>query len=100
MSVTSTIDVRHTITLSIDDGAICLRGLSPRRHRFELEYALERGSTANTFLFEADGNHPAVLVHPPGAAYSDVFLPALERVLPNRDQLIRVLNSVGGNRGA
>ena len=46
MSVTSTATTRRTIQLPIDDGVVGLRGLSPQRHRFELEYALERGSTA------------------------------------------------------
>ena len=39
MSVTSTATTRRTIQLPIDDGVIGLRGLSPQRHRFELEYA-------------------------------------------------------------
>ena len=50
MSVTSTATSRRTIQLPIDDGVVGLRGLSPQRHRFELEYALERGSTANSCL--------------------------------------------------
>ena len=52
-SVVSTAAGRRTIQLPIDTGVLCLRGLSPERHRFELEYALERGSTANSVLFEA-----------------------------------------------
>ena len=101
MIVTSTTDQRHTIQLPIDGGVLSLRGLSPRRHRFELEYALERGSTANSFLFEADDDQPAVLVHPPGAAYSDVFLPALADLLPNDDQPLRiVVGHVNPNRVA
>ena len=77
MSVTSTISERRTLQLPIDDGVVALRGLSPQRHRFELEYALERGSTANSVLFAAGDDQPAVLVHPPGAAYSSAFLPVL-----------------------
>ena len=74
----STAAGRRTIQLPIDTGVLCLRGLSPERHRFELEYALERGSTANSVLFEAGEGAAAVLVHPPGAAYSSVFLPPLD----------------------
>ena len=76
-SVVEISDTRRTIRLPIDEGVIAFRGLSPKRHRFELEYALERGSTANSVLFEAGDDAPAVLVHPPGAAYRDAFLPAL-----------------------
>ena len=79
---------RQVISLPVSEGLVSLRGLSPQRLRFELEYALERGSTANSFLFAAgadqEGNQqPAVLVHPPGAAYADVFLPALTAALGN-----------------
>ena len=72
---------RRTIQLRIDTGVFCLRGLSPERHRFELEYALERGSTANSVLFEAGDGAAAVLVHPPGAVYRSVFLPQLDALL-------------------
>ena len=37
-------DQRSVLQLPIDGGLTCLRGLSPRRTRFEVEYALERGS--------------------------------------------------------
>ena len=97
---------RQVISLPIDKGLICLRGLSPQRLRFELEYALERGSTANSFLFEAGLDatgvqQPAVLVHPPGMAYSSVFLPALLNALPAKDQpLLIVVGHVNPNRVA
>ena len=97
---------RDVITLPISPGLVCLRGLSPQRLRFELEYALERGSTANSFLFEAgstadDQPCPALLVHPPGAAYADVFLPALSAALPEGcDALLVVVGHVNPNRVA
>ncbi len=87
---------RQTINLPIAEGLICLRGLSPQRLRFELEYALERGSTANSFLFEAGQNsqgnqQAAVLVHPPGAPYAEVFLPALAKALANNTTALQVV---------
>jgi flavorubredoxin/flavin reductase (DIM6/NTAB) family NADH-FMN oxidoreductase RutF len=101
MSVTSTATTRRTIQLPIDDGVVGLRGLSPQRHRFELEYALERGSTANSVLFEADDGAPAVLVHPPGVAYSEAFLPVLAEALPSSDApLLVVVGHVNPNRVA
>ncbi len=100
-SVVEISDTRRTIRLPIDEGVIAFRGLSPQRHRFELEYALERGSTANSVLFEADNNAPAVLVHPPGAAYRDVFLPALAEALPVSDApLLVVVGHINPNRVA
>ena len=101
MSVTSTATSRRTIQLLIDDGVVGLRGLSPQRHRFELEYALERGSTANSVLFEAGAGAPAVLVHPPGVAYSAAFLPVLAEALPSSDApLLVVVGHVNPNRVA
>ena len=101
MSVATTAEGRRTIQLPIDTGVTSLRGLSPQRHRFELEYALERGSTANSFLFEAGADCPAVLVHPPGSAYSSVFLPALAELLPDPTRpLLVVVGHVNPNRVA
>ena len=96
----------QVINLPVDRGLACLRGLSPQRLRFELEYALERGSTANSFLFEAGTDatgveQPAVLVHPPGMAYSSVFVPALLEALPATDRpLLIVVGHVNPNRVA
>jgi hypothetical protein len=44
---------RRVLVLPLEPGLLCLRGLSPRRLRFEIEYGLERGTTANSFLFAA-----------------------------------------------
>ena len=43
---------RRVIVLPLEPGLVCLRGLSPKRLRFEVEYGLERGTSANAFLFE------------------------------------------------
>ena len=102
----SSSDARQVISLPVSEGLISLRGLSPQRLRFELEYALERGSTANSFLFaaglDAQGQEqPAVLVHPPGAAYADVFMPALAAALPEGClELLVVVGHVNPNRVA
>lgn len=63
------------IVLPLEPGLVCLRGLSPKRLRFEVEYGLERGTSANAFLFEggtgASGQAvPPVLVHPLGASFA------------------------------
>ena len=98
--------LREVINLPIEEGLNCLRGLSPQRLRFELEYALERGSTANSFLFEpgldSEGKEQdALLVHPPGKAYHESFLPALADLLPKQTQSLRVVvGHVNPNRVA
>jgi flavorubredoxin/flavin reductase (DIM6/NTAB) family NADH-FMN oxidoreductase RutF len=94
---------RRVIALPLEPGLICLRGLSPRRLRFELEYGLERGTTANSFLFEAgsaaDGHAvPPVLIHPPGMTYAEPFFAALAERVPRDAALKVVVGVVNPNR--
>jgi hypothetical protein len=94
---------RRLIALPIDAGLVCLRGLSPRRLRFEVEYGLERGTSANSFLFSAgagpDGRErPPVLVHPPGASFAAPFLAELTRLVPAEAALKVVVGHVNPNR--
>ncbi|MFM1800363.1 MAG: putative diflavin flavoprotein 6 [Cyanobacteriota bacterium] len=94
---------RSVLCLPIDPGLVCLRGLSPRRLRFEVEYGLERGTTANSFLFEAglatDGHAvPPVLIHPPGMTYAEPFFAALAERVPADAPLKVVVGVVNPNR--
>jgi len=52
-----------------------LRSRSKSRLRFEIEYALERGTTANCYLIESD---KTVLIDPPGESFTKIYLTALE----------------------
>jgi flavorubredoxin/flavin reductase (DIM6/NTAB) family NADH-FMN oxidoreductase RutF len=92
---------RRVITLPVEPGLLCLRGLSPRRLRFEIEYGLERGTTANSFLFQqgASGGAP-VLVHPPGASFAAPFLEQLALLVPADAPLKVVVGHVNPNRVA
>ncbi|MEY4431210.1 MAG: putative diflavin flavoprotein 6, partial [Cyanobacteriota bacterium] len=83
---------RSVIQIPLEPGLICLRGLSPRRLRFEVEYGLERGTSANSFLFEAGSNAagkaiPPVLVHPPGDSFAEPFLDQLTALVPAKAEL-------------
>jgi hypothetical protein len=94
---------RRVLVLPVEPGLICLRGLSPRRVRFEVEYGLERGTTANSFLFEAgtapDGHPvPPVLIHPPGMTYAEPFFAALAERVPAELPLKVVVGVVNPNR--
>jgi flavorubredoxin/flavin reductase (DIM6/NTAB) family NADH-FMN oxidoreductase RutF len=96
---------RRLIALPIDPGLTCLRGLSPRRLRFEVEYGLERGTTANAFLIDAGSTTagrpvPPVLVHPPGASFAEPFLAALAERVPADAELKVVVGHVNPNRVA
>lgn len=96
-------DGRRMIPLPIEAGLTCLRGLSPRRLRFELEYGLERGTCANSFLFAAGttatGERAApLLVHPPGDTFTTPFLELLGQLLEPSAPLTVVVGVVNPNR--
>ena len=96
---------RQVIQLPIEPGLMCLRGLSPTRLRFEVEYGLERGTTANSFLYLPDNGDTALLVHPPGDSFAGPYLETLTALVaptcplevvvghtnPNRVKLLRKL---------
>jgi flavorubredoxin/flavin reductase (DIM6/NTAB) family NADH-FMN oxidoreductase RutF len=89
---------RRVIELPIEAGLVCLRGLSPKRLRFEVEYGLERGTTANSFLFLPGGDDPALLVHPPGNTFAEPYLEALARLVPPSTRLQVVVGHTNPNR--
>tara|TARA_Y100001968_G_scaffold130519_1_gene119125 strand:+ start:1122 stop:2909 length:1788 start_codon:yes stop_codon:yes gene_type:complete len=88
---------RQIICLPIEKNFISIRGLSPKKLRFEIEYGLERGTTANSFLISS--NNQAVLIHPPGAAYGEIFLNKLKKIIPQDiEQIFVVVGHVNPNR--
>ena len=103
---------RRVITIPVENGLLCLRGLSPRRLRFEIEYGLERGTSANSFLFTgSDSTHggeaetligapAALLVHPLGASFAEPYLAALAALVPGDQELQVVVGHVNPNRVA
>ncbi|QVL52836.1 MAG: diflavin flavoprotein [Cyanobium sp. M30B3] len=101
---------RRVIQIPLDEGLVCLRGLSPKRLRFEVEYGLERGTTANSFLLSGGttaserpaAGHPLppVLVHPPGASFAGPYLEQLAALIPPDAALKVVVGHVNPNRVA
>ena len=96
---------RQVIQLPLEPGLVCLRGLSPKRLRFEVEYGLERGTTANSFLFlpslgegEQIGSAAALLIHPPGASFAEPYLEQLAALVPSSTELQVVVSHVNPNR--
>ena len=72
------------------------------RLKFEIEYALQKGTTANSYLIEGD---KIALIDPPGESFSQIFLDALSaridlqtidylilgHINPNRAQTLKLL---------
>lgn len=52
-----------------------VRSRSWERLRFEIEYALAKGTTANSYLIEAD---KVALIDPPGETFTEIFLKQLK----------------------
>ena len=87
--------MRRVITLAVADQLLCLRGLSPERLRFEVEYGLERGTSANSFFIPGP---EATLIHPPGESFRGPFLEVLLRHCPLDHPLAVVVGHVNPNR--
>ncbi|AFZ34187.1 flavin reductase domain protein FMN-binding protein [Stanieria cyanosphaera PCC 7437] len=73
-----------------------MRSRTWERLKFEIEYALQKGTTANSYLIEGD---KTALIDPPGESFTEIFLAALrERIdLSQLDYLI--LGHLNPNRG-
>ena len=70
---------KKIISLQLDEDLLSLRGISPKRLRFEIEYALERGTTSNSFIFKkpkvfGSNSNEVILVHPLGGTFKDQFI--------------------------
>jgi len=73
-----------------------LRSRTWDRLKFEVEYALKKGTTANSYLIEAD---KIALFDPPGESFTDIFLQALrDRIDPTAIDYV-ILGHVNPNRG-
>jgi flavorubredoxin/flavin reductase (DIM6/NTAB) family NADH-FMN oxidoreductase RutF len=92
----STVPATDIQVSPIDKDILAFRSRSWSRLKFEIEYGLQRGTTANTYLIT--GSNRTALIDPPGAAFKDSFLEALQaRVsLANIDYVI--LGHVNPNR--
>ncbi len=75
---------------------IVMRSRTWERLKFEIEYALKRGTTANSYLIKGD---KIALFDPPGESFTEIFLKALkERIDPTTIDYL-ILGHVNPNRG-
>lgn len=66
---------RDVQILPIATNTKVIRARSKSRLRFEIEYALERGTTSNCYLIESD---KTVLIDPPAESFTTIYLDALQ----------------------
>lgn len=74
-----------------------LRSRSWTRLRFEIEYALAKGTTANSYLIQAD---KIALIDPPGETFTEIYLAALQRRIDITAIDYVIVGHVNPNRAA
>ncbi|MDM3857485.1 MAG: diflavin flavoprotein [Aphanizomenon gracile PMC649.10] len=94
MSETKPRDVQ---ILPIGTDTIILRSRSWARLRFEIEYALAKGTTANSYLIQGDKN---ALLDPPGETFTEIYLQALQQRFDVKKLDYVILGHVNPNRAA
>ncbi len=83
----------QVLPLGLD--TLILRSRTWDRLKFEIEYAREQGTTANSFLIQGD---KMALFDPPGESFTDIFLEALQQRIDPRKIDYLILAHVNPNR--
>ncbi|MFM7408326.1 MAG: diflavin flavoprotein [Cuspidothrix sp.] len=94
MSETKPRDVQ---ILPIGTDTTILRSRSWARLRFEIEYALAKGTTANSFIIQAD---KIALIDPPGETFTEIYLEALQKRINIKTIDYVILGHINPNRAA
>ena len=71
------------------------RSRSWTRLKFEIEYSLQKGTTANSYLIESDSK---VLLDLPGESFSDIFINALQKRIDLDSLDYLILGHINPNR--
>ena len=88
---------RDVQVLPIGTDTTVLRSRSWTRLRFEIEYALAKGTTANSYLIQGD---KLALIDPPGETFTQIYLDALHKRLDVTTIDYVILGHVNPNRAA
>ncbi|MEA5508181.1 diflavin flavoprotein [Crocosphaera sp. UHCC 0190] len=75
---------------------LVLRSRTWDRLKFEIEYGLQRGTTANSYLIQAD---KIALFDPPGESFTEIFLKAIKQRIDPKTIDYVILSHVNPNRG-
>ncbi len=86
---------RDVQVIPIGQDTLAFRNRTLDRLKFEIEYAREKGTTANTFLIQAD---QVALIDPPGESFTESFLAALSDRLDLTRLDYLVLGHINPNR--
>ncbi len=94
MSSTRTKDVQ---VFPVADNTRVLRSRTWDRLKFEIEYALKKGTTANSYLIEGE---KTALIDIPGESFSDIFLAALSQRIDPQTIDYLILGHINPNRAS
>ncbi|MEM9512627.1 MAG: flavin oxidoreductase, partial [Cyanobacteria bacterium P01_E01_bin.48] len=86
---------RDVQTAGIAADTFILRSRSWARLKFEIEYALQKGTTANSYLLQGD---KTALIDPPGGSFVEIFLEALEQRIDLQQLDYLILGHTNPNR--
>lgn len=87
---------RDVQVLPLDLDTVAMRSRTWDRLKFEVEYSLQRGTTANSYLIQAD---KIALIDPPGESFTETFLAALQQRLDLTTLDYVILGHANSNRG-
>ncbi|WP_137669318.1 diflavin flavoprotein [Sphaerospermopsis reniformis] len=88
---------RDVQILPIGTDTTIIRSRSWARLRFEIEYALAKGTTANSFIIQGD---KIALIDPPGETFTEIYLEALQKRIDIKNIDYVILGHVNPNRAA
>ena len=88
---------RDVQILPIGTDTWVFRSRSWTRLRFEIEYALAKGTTANCYLIQGD---KTALIDPPGETFTEIYLAALQQRIDVKQIDYVILGHVNPNRAA
>jgi flavorubredoxin/flavin reductase (DIM6/NTAB) family NADH-FMN oxidoreductase RutF len=91
----SNIKPRDVQIASIDADTTILRSRTWDRLKFEVEYSLQRGTTANSYLIQAD---KTVVLDPPGESFTQIYLHQLQQIIDLQQLDYVILGHVNPNR--
>ncbi|MDZ7958147.1 MAG: diflavin flavoprotein [Aulosira sp. DedQUE10] len=94
MSITKPRDVQ---VYPIATNTTVLRSRSWSRLRFEIEYALAKGTTANSYVIQGD---KVALIDPPGETFTEIYLDALQQRFDVKAIDYVILGHVNPNRAS
>ncbi|MCF4966772.1 diflavin flavoprotein [Nostoc sp. CMAA1605] len=88
---------RDIQVMPIGTDTTIVRSRSWSRLRFEIEYALAKGTTANSYLIQGD---QVALIDPPGETFTQIYLEALQQRFDVKAIDYVILGHVNPNRAA